>query len=368
MELFGAQSTVKTQDAKLMADVAGQCLRNPGGWREYGAQQTAVRLFPLNPDVKVLCPDGQRKTLAERLVSSPDVPTDDRAVEVASAVAFGATAVACELTNLLDVVDAEPAANAVLALMLSVTVVDNCYDALSVVARWAAAQLPSIGSRGSDAAAPIEGSAGRGTGWQWPAKGTLPLGLGSGRVTGAVVRGWTRLATVDAAREAQCESAALYAAYVLGLPCFAFSPNALEASVLVAESNIGGGGDGSSNSNNGNGVDNLLTASGLLRMLVWLMAGPAMESMTHPQLIVSDPKEAEGFLQRLEEYYGKNSEAPDLFWVDDTATTKEDLLKWAYAEADVLLRSNKAVVKELSNRLTSGAATIGDCVAVIEGW
>jgi hypothetical protein len=175
----------------------------------------------------------------------------------------------------------------------------------------------------------------------------------------------TRLLTVDAERESQCEAAALYTAYVLGLPCFAFRPNALEASVLVVESMS------RSSRDTKNTLDNLLTSSGILRMLVWLMAPAAMESMTHPQLIMSDPREAEGFLQRLEDYFAgsdnDDSKNVDLFWTE-SETTRADLLKWAYTEADLLLRANKAVVTELSNRLTSGAATIGDCVAVVEGW
>ena len=57
----------------------------------------------------------------------------------------------------------------------------------------------------------------------------------------------------------------------------------------------------------------------------------------------------------------------DLFWtVSDQEKT--DLLKWAYTEADLLLRSNKAVVTEISQRLAGGAATVGDCIAVIEDW
>jgi hypothetical protein len=33
---------------------------------------------------------------------------------------------------------------------------------------------------------------------------------------------------VDTERECECEAAAFFAAYSLGLPCFAFRPNALE--------------------------------------------------------------------------------------------------------------------------------------------
>ena len=100
---------------------------------------------------------------------------------------------------------------------------------------------------------------------------------------------------------------------------------------------------------------------------MWLYAPIVIEYMNHPQLIISDPKEASGFLQRLEDYYGSTDTR--LFWLDDTNTQNRDnLLKWAYMESDVLIRNNKQLVLELSDRLASGAATIGDCVAVIEGW
>jgi hypothetical protein len=124
------------------------------------------------------------------------------------------------------------------------------------------------------------------------------------------------------------------------------------------------------NVNDNSGSASLLSASGIMRVLVWLMAPVAMEITKHPQLIVSDPREAEGFLLRLEDYAKNNNAAvtpEDLWWTDD-AQERADLLKWAFTEADLLLRDNKAVVNEISNRLTGGAATIGDCVATIERW
>ena len=33
-----------------------------------------------------------------------------------------------------------------------------------------------------------------------------------------------------------------------------------------------------------------------------------------------------------------------------------------------MLRQNKAVVTELTERLIGGASTVGDCVAVLEEW
>jgi hypothetical protein len=174
--------------------------------------------------------------------------------------------------------------------------------------------------------------------------------------------------SVDTERECQCEAAAFYAAYSLGLPCFGFKPNALEAALLMFESS-------NTEDEADKALDTLLSDAGLLKVLIWLMAPVAMESSLHPQLIISDPREAKGFLQRLKEKakkFGADLEVNSLLKIDegDAISQQEidDLLKWAYAEADLLLRNNKNMVNILSERLIGGAATLGDCVAVLEGW
>ena len=43
-------------------------------------------------------------------------------------------------------------------------------------------------------------------------------------------------------------------------------------------------------------------------------------------------------------------------------------LRWALNEADLLLRNNAKSVDALSEALAGGAATVGDCVATLEGW
>lgn len=113
-------------------------------------------------------------------------------------------------------------------------------------------------------------------------------------------------------------------------------------------------------------LDPLLSDVGIMKMLIWLMAPVAMEASKHAQLIVSDPREAAGFLTRLQEraeLFGDE----DLWWIDNEQE-RNDLLKWAYAEADNLLRNNKAIVTEITERLAGGAATVGDCAAVMEDW
>jgi hypothetical protein len=182
----------------------------------------------------------------------------------------------------------------------------------------------------------------------------LPLGLGSGSVTGTVVRGFNRLLKVDTERECECEAAAFFVAYTLGLPVFSFRPNALEAAVLVAES-----------TQNDNQLDSLLSDRGIMKVLVWVMAPVAMESQKYPELIQSDPREANGFLTRLES--SDLIKKDDLWWYGNVQE-RSDLLKWAYTEADLLLRRNQGAVTEIAQRLTGGAATVADCVAAVEDW
>ena len=312
-----------------MAQVLSLCSRN-GGVSQFGTFQTDVTPLPTSPTSRVKCPDGSTKTRNDRLADLPDVPTDDRGTEITSALAVASVLGFCGVVNVLGFDEISPYTTLVSTVVVLVGIVDNFYDIMKFGASTFAGD--KIG--------------------ELPKK--LPLGLGSGQITGTVVKGFTRLLQVDTERECECEAAAFFAAYALGLPCFSFRPNSLEAAVLVAESG-----------RKENAIDPLLTNNGVMKMLIWLMAPVAMESSKHPQLILSDPREAQGLLKRLEQ--SSNVNPADLWWVDEPQE-REDMLKWAYTEADLMLRRNQALVSEISQRLTGGAATVGDCVAAMEGW
>mmetsp|Transcript_17124 Transcript_17124/g.22492 ORF Transcript_17124/g.22492 Transcript_17124/m.22492 type:complete len:284 (+) Transcript_17124:1-852(+) len=282
------------------------------------------------------------KTREERLASLPDIPTDDRAKEISSALAASGVVAACAACNVFGLEDITPYTNVLATGILGVGFIDNFYDLLKGTVNLAKGQV-----KNNDAISKME----------MPDKGSLPLGLGTGQISGTVARGLSRLLSVDTERECECEAAAFFAAYSLGLPSFAFRPNSLEGAVLVIESM-----QQKNKNKNEYALDPLLSNVGMLKMLVWLMAPVAMEASRHPQLIVSDPREASGLLKRLEDKAALIDD--DIFWADET----DDLLKWAYGEANVLLQSNKAVVKDLTERLAGGAATVGDCVAVLEKW
>lgn len=305
-----------------MAEVLDLCRKN-GAINSYGSLVPSVLALPPTPNSR-----ARDVTRSDRL-SKVAIPSDDRETETTAALAVASVLGSCVAIDVAHWNDLSVYTNVLIASLLVVGAIDNGYDMLSMVARMAS----------KDSASSL------------PVKDELPFGLGSGKISGNVIRGLARLSTVDAERESQCEAAALMVAYQLGLPCFPFRPNALEGSILVI------------NSSRNKYMESLRTPSGIVRLLVWLYAPVASENGKHSQLICSDPREADGLLRRLEEYY--KDDLDNLPW---ETRDREELMKWAYAEADLLLRDNKRLLEDLSKCLTSGAGTIGDCVAVLEGW
>lgn len=313
-----------------MARVISLSAKN-GSISRYGLLQREMIPLPTSFNEKIKCPDGTMKSRSERLDSLPEIPTDERGTEITSALTVSSVLGFCWVCGVLGFDTITPYTTIVWVLILGVGAIDNFYDLIKLGTKtFAKDQVGEL---------PKE----------------LPLGLGAGSLTGTIVKGFNRLIQVDTERECECEAAAFFVAYSLGLPCFSFRPNALEAAVMVAES-----------SQVNNDLDPLLTNNGMMKMLVWLMAPVAMESAKHPQLIQSDPREAEGFLSRLEKSTLINED--DLWWLEEDPKEKQDMLRWALAEADLLLRRENTVVTEITERLASGAATVGDCVAAIEGY
>jgi hypothetical protein len=331
--LFRIQATVVAQDATTMAEMMSLCLKN-GGVSQFGSRQSQLVPLPATSSQTVVTADGSKKSRQERLEGLLDLPRDDRGQEVTSALAFSAFAAVCGLANFFGMTDVSPYTNTLLVGLVLFGLIDNFYDVIAFATKMAQDKAEVT----------------------LPEKGSMPLSLGTGEVTGTVFRGLVRLTTVDTERECECEAAAFYAAYVLGLPCFAFRPNALESAVMVVES-----------SKKDSRLDPLLSSVGIMKLLVWLLAPVAMESSKHAQLVMSDPRESMGLLERLEDKAEVLLKEGDLFWTVNEQE-KTDLLKWAFAEADLLLRGNRGVVTEISQRLAGGAATVGDCVAVIENW
>lgn len=347
-------ASVTTQDAPVMATVLSLGIRN-GRLSQYGSLQKNLCMFPPNPDSKFrnIHSDGEIETRSSRLKSLTDIPTDDRESEIFSALVAVFVVGLCLLINgfgnALGLDDITPITGFVLGFIVTLGVVDNGFDAIKFVTSTAIKSIDKVPD--SVKKFSIE-------------KENLPFNLGSGIITGTVVRGLSRLFVADTERECQCEASALFIAYSLGLPCFAFRPNALEAAILMFESNNKSNDDAKEWEN----LDSLWSDAGIMKMLVWLISPVAFEYSKHAQLTASDPREASGFLKRLREKAPVMGISMDQLESMLPSEETDDLLKWAYAEADSLLRENKKVVQELTDLLAGGAATVGDCVAILEQW
>lgn len=170
--------------------------------------------------------------------------------------------------------------------------------------------------------------------------------IGRGTLTSTLTAGLGRLTTSDTERECRSEAAALVTAYTLGLPCFAFRSNGLEAASLIKGS-----------SEKESNVDDLSGEGGIIKVLTWTLAPVAEEEMKHGQLVVSDPREARGLWKRLNKIgIGYEEEREDL------------LSRFAMEQARAIVREEKESIDAVSERLIGGAATVGDLISYLEGW
>ncbi|KAL1526688.1 hypothetical protein AB1Y20_015390 [Prymnesium parvum] len=173
-----------------------------------------------------------------------------------------------------------------------------------------------------------------------------------GRLFETVGRGLSRLFERDLQRESATESASFLVGYLLGLPCLAFSPAAFKPLEMVAAS-----------------AEQLAAlASGgsprlLDRLLVWLMAPVAVESLQYRQTLRSDPQLPLSLLKaarRREATLGIDPN--DGGW---TREQDEERVKWALAEARALLKRYSGLREEIQERMVSGVSA-GECVLLIE--
>ncbi|KAL3800885.1 hypothetical protein ACHAW5_002036 [Stephanodiscus triporus] len=402
-------ATALSSDARIMAEVLSLAKRN-GAISRYGCLQGDVDPVPRssssfnsNSNSNSFSfggggGDGDRERRIRRLASLPPVPDDDRATEVANAATFAIAIASCMFVEAfagpfhLD--GLAPWANVAIFVAVTILVLDNLFDA--IVGSTTLLVRMKDGDGITDVLADAARGAGSGSSTSSSQstivrKEDMPLGIGTGKMTGSVFRGFGRLLSDDTERDCMCEAAAVFAAYGLGLPCFAFRPNAREGAALVLQS-MRGEGEGGETNEDGGGYDRdrrrrrrrsttmdcLASDVGLMKVMVWLMAPVAMELSRYPRLMSSEPREASGFLDRLASASastmasgggsspGTLSALADALPADDEE--RDAYLRWALAEADVLLRRNAKVVDSLSGALAGGAATAGDCVAILEGF
>ena len=201
--------------------------------------------------------------------------------------------------------------------------------------------------------------------------------LRGGAAGAAVLGGLQRLLAEDPVRETRVEAACFLAAYTLGLPWVCYRPNAVEAvrffPVLVAgeEAMAGIGGPAPIVPA---GAEPPPTLSLLDRYLVWLMAGAAAEVAIDGRLIEANIGRGRDVLRRLSGVPGADNDPPvppaeagaRSSAVAAARRAREDVrLRWAVAEATVLLQRHAATYDGLVNKMLDGASA-GECAAFVE--
>eukprot|EP00640_Fibrocapsa_japonica_P001373 CAMPEP_0113948138 /NCGR_PEP_ID=MMETSP1339-20121228/68690_1 /TAXON_ID=94617 /ORGANISM="Fibrocapsa japonica" /LENGTH=410 /DNA_ID=CAMNT_0000955061 /DNA_START=176 /DNA_END=1408 /DNA_ORIENTATION=- /assembly_acc=CAM_ASM_000762 len=190
---------------------------------------------------------------------------------------------------------------------------------------------------------------------------------GSGEFVKQAAAGLQRLFTRDVERECNSQAASLLTAYLLGLPCYPFNPNVLEAMRLLKKppADMEDAVEGNQAWWQGllaptaEPAENM-TTMGIHRILVWLMASVAAESANHPTLLVSNPRQAYAFLNLIRE---KGVADPI---VAETPEEDEGRVQWALEEARQLLEKEMFALEALKQRMETGAASVGECVMLME--
>lgn len=124
--------------------------------------------------------------------------------------------------------------------------------------------------------------------------------------------------------------------------------------------------------------------AGLGRVLVWIMSPVAAEMQRYGKTIVSDPRRGRRLLDVLEAIQGAENkdisgaseadrelakEIEDSLPHIEVPTEEEDkdaLLRWAYFEADTLLKQYGDLVVDVGDYLGSGTSSVGEVVALLE--
>lgn len=162
-----------TDDAKVMTRVLS-LIQKDGASSRFASDQNRLTLLPTDP-----------RQRAKAIADAPELPEDQRELEVSAGLAFALVAgvsVATQLTGSLFQGHDDPLSAAVLAL-------------LAVGAVW-------------------------------------DVSAGGSKFVTLVSSGLRRLTLDDPERELECEAASFLVAYLTGLPCFCYSPNVIQAAKL----------------------------------------------------------------------------------------------------------------------------------------
>jgi len=200
------------------------------------------------------------------------------------------------------------------------------------------------------------------------------LFAGDGSLSAKVVAGLTRLFVRDASRECRCEAASLLVAYLTGLPSFALNPSAIEAAKILDSSprlSPSSSSPSSLPSSSSSSSSRMLGADfssgpGVQRLLVWLLAPVAAESAQHAQLLASDPRQAKAFLKLMRARSRAGDGGGTGAGLDDDEEGDELRLRFALGQAEEILRKHGGSLDALRTRMETGSATVGNCVTLLE--
>lgn len=124
--------------------------------------------------------------------------------------------------------------------------------------------------------------------------------------------------------------------------------------------------------------------AGLGRVLVWIMSPVAAEVQRYGKTVVSDPRRGKRLLDVLEAIQGAENKdisgaseadrelaqeieaALPHIEVPAKEEDKDALLRWAYFEADTLLKQYGDLVVDVGDYLGSGSSSVGEVVALLE--
>lgn len=157
----------------------------------------------------------------------------------------------------------------------------------------------------------------------------------SATVWARVRAGMVRLFSDDPARAARVDAAAFLTAYLLGLPWLCFRPDGTRA---LRDTN------------------DPTDPAFVDRVLLWLVAGPAVEDALDGRLIQTDLRPARDFL-----WQARMARPPQHRW---PAAEAEDRLRRAVASAAHLLESHRTVLDALARAMLDGAS-VGECVSLL---
>lgn len=248
----------------------------------------------------------------------------------------------------------------------------------------------------------------------------LDVYLRQGQELRMAAAGLERLTLRDSERESHCEAAAFLAGYLMGLPCFCFQPDAMQAlrmfsgssaalsafkqplarsvsqpksaaaaNLFDAAKNAFGSASKPVTEVTLYSIPELPVATGpdddvlaLGRVLVWLMAPVAAEKLKYGKSQLSDPRRCGKFFGAVQ---GLRDEAREKLATNTLSVTEKEtaeqlqslplpasekdrdaLLRWAYFEAAGLVRQYGDLLEELRAYLQTGTSSVGECVLLIE--